>query len=77
MSEIEKTRRPHIFPHRHCLYCGRMIEVQGRSYCLKCKPEYQKEQSKIGQSNRMRKLLIVYGVAVIVIFAVLFFVYAR
>jgi cell division protein FtsL len=48
-----------------------MIEVQGRSYCLKCKPEYQKEQSKIGRSNKMLKLLIAYAIGVIVIFAVL------
>jgi predicted nucleic acid-binding Zn ribbon protein len=71
VSGTEKARRPYIFPHRHCLYCGRMIEVQGRSYCLKCKPEYQKEQSKIGRSNKMRKLLIAYAIGVIVIFAVL------
>jgi predicted nucleic acid-binding Zn ribbon protein len=71
VSGTEKARRPYIFPHRHCLYCGRMIEVQGRSYCLKCKPEYQKEQSKIVRSNKMRKLLIAYAIGVIVIFAVL------
>ena len=71
MSGTEKARGPYIFPHRHCLYCGRMIEVQGRSYCLKCKPEYQKEQSKIGRSNKMLKLLIAYAIGVIVIFAVL------
>jgi hypothetical protein len=49
-----------------------MIEVQGRSYCLKCKPAFEKEQSKIGRSNRMRKFLIAYVVVVIVIFAALF-----
>lgn len=77
MSQTEKTKRPYIFPHRHCLYCGRMIEAQGRSYCLKCKPEYQKEQSKIGRSNKMRKFLIAYAIGVIVIFVVVFLILVR
>lgn len=60
MSPEEGNRKVHIYPHRHCLYCGRMIEVKGRDYCLRCKPEYQKEQSKVGRSKAFRKMMLIY-----------------
>jgi len=75
MSQEERTKKVHIYPHRHCLYCGRMIEVKGRDYCLKCKPEYQKEQSKVGRSKTFRKMMLVY-VAILAIVIVAIFLYS-
>jgi len=61
LSEAEQIKKkPHVYPHKHCLYCGRMIEVKGRAYCLKCKPEYKKEESKISRSRKFQKLLFYY-----------------
>jgi predicted nucleic acid-binding Zn ribbon protein len=72
MSEATQTKKVHIHPHRHCLYCGRMIEVKGRDYCLRCKPEYQKEQSKVGRSKTFRKMMLIYvailGVVIVAIY---------
>ncbi|MEJ5293484.1 MAG: DUF2116 family Zn-ribbon domain-containing protein [Candidatus Methanosuratincola sp.] len=69
MTEIEKdAKKPYIYPHRHCLYCGRIIEVKGRDYCLKCKPEYVKEQSKINRSKKFQRFFLYY---IIVVFAIL------
>jgi predicted nucleic acid-binding Zn ribbon protein len=62
-------KKPYIYAHRHCKFCGRTIEVKGREYCLKCKPEYQKEQSKIDKSRKYQKYLIYYVIAVAIIFA--------
>ena len=71
MSETEQIKKPHIYPHKHCLYCGRMIEVKGRTYCLKCKPEYKKETSKIERSKKFQKALLFYMVFLGVLIAVL------
>lgn len=60
-------RRPYIYPHRHCVYCGRMIEVKGRDYCLKCKPEYQKELSKRSRSQKFQKFMKYYIVAIVIL----------
>lgn len=68
MTENEKSaKKPYIYPHRHCLYCGRIIEVKGRDYCLKCKPEYVKEQSKIKRSKKFQRYLLYYIIAVFAI----------
>jgi predicted nucleic acid-binding Zn ribbon protein len=68
LTESEKSaKKPYIYPHRHCLYCGRIIEVKGRDYCLKCKPEYVKEQSKIKRSKRFQRYLLYYIIAVFAI----------
>lgn len=71
MSNGEKPKRSYIYPHRHCQYCGRMIEVRGRPYCLKCKPDHEKEQSRIKRSKRMQRLTLIYVAAVVVVFVVL------
>ncbi len=68
-STTEKLqKKPYIYPHRHCAFCGRIIEVKGREYCLKCRPEYQKEQGKINRSRKYQKYLIYYVIAVAIIF---------
>jgi predicted nucleic acid-binding Zn ribbon protein len=67
----KQKQQQQIFPHRHCAYCGRMIEVRGRDYCLKCKPEYQKEQGKLGRSKKFQKYLLYYIVAICIIFGIL------
>ncbi|MDD1775765.1 MAG: DUF2116 family Zn-ribbon domain-containing protein [Candidatus Methanomethylicus sp.] len=64
----EKPKKGYIYPHRHCAFCGRIIEVKGRDYCLKCKPEYQKEQGKINRSKKWQKYLMYYVIAVAIIF---------
>ena len=46
-----------------------MIEVKGREYCLKCKPEYQKEQNKLGRSKKFQKYLLYYIVVIFIVFA--------
>jgi len=77
LSEAEQIKKSsHIYQHRHCLYCGRMIEVKGRTYCLKCKPEYAKETAKVDRSKKFQKLLIVYMIALgVVIVALLLYTY--
>jgi predicted nucleic acid-binding Zn ribbon protein len=77
LTDGEKTKKQYIFPHRHCVYCGRMIEVKGRSYCLKCKPEFEKDQGKKKKSKRYRQFLIAYAVIVVIVFVVLIFIYSR
>jgi len=73
LSETEQLKKkPHIHPHRHCLYCGRMLEVKGRSYCLKCKPEYQKATSKVERSKKFQKVLLYYMIFLGVLIVVLF-----
>jgi len=73
LSETEQIKKkPYVYPHRHCLYCGRMIEVKGRTYCLKCKPEYQKETSKVERSKKFQKLLFYYMIFLGVLIVVLF-----
>lgn len=74
MSGGESVKKVHVYPHRHCLYCGRMIEVKGRDYCLRCKPEYQKEQSKVGRSKSFRKMMLIYVaiLAVVIVGLVLY-----
>jgi hypothetical protein len=51
-----------------------MIEVKGRDYCLRCKPEYQKEQSKVGRSKTFRKAMLIYVaiLAVVIVALVLY-----
>lgn len=72
MSETEQVKKkPHVYPHRHCLYCGRMIEVKGRTYCLKCKPEHQKESSKVERSKKFRKMLLYYMIFLGILIVVL------
>jgi predicted nucleic acid-binding Zn ribbon protein len=66
-NEKEKTRKPYVFPHKHCPYCGRMIDVKGRQYCLKCKPEYEKEQAKTSRSKRMQRFFVVYIVIIVIL----------
>jgi predicted nucleic acid-binding Zn ribbon protein len=72
MSETAQAKKVHIYTHRHCLYCGRMIEVKGRDYCLRCKPEYQKEQSKVGRSKTFRKMMLIYIAILAVVIAAVF-----
>ncbi|MBC7112758.1 MAG: DUF2116 family Zn-ribbon domain-containing protein [Candidatus Methanomethyliales bacterium] len=60
-------RKPYIYPHRHCIYCGRMIEVKGRDYCLRCKPEYQKEISKRSKTQKFQKFLKFYVIGIIIL----------
>ncbi len=74
VPESDRGRKTHIYPHKHCLYCGRMIEVKGRDYCLRCKPEYLKEQSKVGRSKTFRKMMLIY-VAVLGIVIVALIIY--
>ena len=71
MSQVEKPKKPYIYPHRHCAYCGRMIQVKGRPYCLKCKPEFEKQQSRKKRSKLMQRLTFIYIAAVVVVFAIL------
>lgn len=77
MSEAEQIqKRSYIYQHRHCLYCGRMIEVKGRTYCLRCKPEYTKETSKVERSKKFQKMLLYYMIALgVVIVALLLYSY--
>lgn len=75
MSETAPAKKVHIYSHRHCLYCGRMIEVKGRDYCLRCKPEYQKEQSKVTRSKTYRKMMLVY-IAMLAVVIVAIFLYS-
>jgi len=77
LTDGEKTRKPYVYPHRHCAYCGRMIEVKGRSYCLKCKPEFEKDQGKQKRSKRYRQFLIAYAVVIVIVFVVLIFLLGR
>ncbi len=76
---IDKPQAPakkqYIYPHRHCQYCGRLIEVKGRAYCLKCRPEYQKEQSKIRRSSQFQKAFMVYIAFIIVLFMAIILYY--
>lgn len=44
-----------------------MIEVKGRDYCLKCKPEYQKELSKRSRSQKFQKFMKYYIVAIVIL----------
>jgi len=60
-------RKPYIYQHRHCVYCGRMIEVKGRDYCLRCKPEYQKEVSKRSRAQKFQKFLKFYIIGIIIL----------
>jgi predicted nucleic acid-binding Zn ribbon protein len=70
LSETEQIKKKtYIYPHRHCLYCGRMIEVKGRTYCLKCKPEYKKETSKVERSKKFQKIFLYYMIAIVIFFA--------
>jgi len=51
-----------------------MIEVKGRDYCLRCKPEYQKEQSKVGKSKTFKKMMLIYvAILGVVIVAILLY----
>jgi predicted nucleic acid-binding Zn ribbon protein len=73
LSEAEQVKKkPYIYQHRHCVYCGRMIEVKGRTYCLRCKPEYTKETAKVDRSKKFQKMLLVYMVIVVVVIVALF-----
>lgn len=65
-------RKPYIYPHRHCIYCGKMIEGKNRNYCLKCKPEYRKEVSKTERFQKFQKLLKYYIIILVVILAIVF-----
>ncbi|MGQ9760055.1 MAG: DUF2116 family Zn-ribbon domain-containing protein [Candidatus Methanomethylicaceae archaeon] len=77
MSEKSTSgRKPYIYPHRHCIYCGRIIEVKGRNYCLKCKPEYEKEVSKTTRSQKFQKFLKYYIIVVVSILVVIFLYYS-
>lgn len=58
MSQLKE--KPYIYPHKHCIYCGRMIEVSSRDYCLKCKPEHQKETSKLQRERKLQKIMTYY-----------------
>jgi len=71
-AQEKQQKKQYVYPHKHCIYCGRMIEVRGREYCLKCKPEHEKELSKIGRSKKFRKFLVIYvAIVAIAILAVL------
>ncbi|GEM_PF-1526129 len=70
VSQQAKQKKPYIYPHKHCNYCGRMIELRGRDYCYKCRNEHGKEQSKIERNKRYRKYLKYYVIAIAIIFVV-------
>jgi len=71
LSEGERTRKVYIFPHKHCLYCGKMLESKGRPYCLKCKPVHEKQQAMTNRNKKVQKILIVYTIAVVAVSALI------
>jgi len=71
-----KEEKPYIYPHKHCIYCGRMIEVSSRNYCLKCKPEYQKEISKLQREKKFQKIMTYYLIAIFTILVIMIIYYS-
>jgi predicted nucleic acid-binding Zn ribbon protein len=77
VRSLEKEKKkPYIYPHKHCIYCGKMITVEGRDYCLKCKPEHEKETSKIQRSKKIQKFINYYIIAVLVLFIIIIAYYS-
>ncbi len=66
----QAKKRPYVYPHKHCNYCGKMIELKGRDYCFKCRTEHGKEQSKISRNKKFRKYFMYYIAFVAVLFVV-------
>jgi len=66
----QAKKRPYVYPHKHCNYCGKMIELKGRDYCFKCRTEHGKEQSKISKNKKFRKYFMYYIAFVAVLFVV-------
>jgi len=71
-SKQDKEEQPYIYPHRHCVICGKMIEVLDRPYCLKCKSEYERRMKKERRTSIIQKMLMVYAVAFPLAIAILY-----
>jgi len=67
-AEQAKQKKPYVYPHKHCNYCGKMIELRGRDYCFKCKTEHGKEQSKISKNKKYRRYFMYYVAFVAILF---------
>ncbi|MCS7098563.1 MAG: hypothetical protein NZ922_06265, partial [Candidatus Methanomethyliaceae archaeon] len=63
--------KTYIYQHKHCIYCGRMIEVSTREYCLKCKPEHQKKISKLERERKIQRALSYYLFAMIALLIII------
>ncbi|MHA1724342.1 MAG: DUF2116 family Zn-ribbon domain-containing protein [Promethearchaeota archaeon] len=48
MSKFERHKKsdePYIYPHKHCLKCGNMID-EAHTYCSACYKKMQQKKSK-------------------------------
>ncbi|RLE49952.1 MAG: hypothetical protein DRJ31_03050 [Candidatus Methanomethylicota archaeon] len=62
-KEQESSEQPYIYPHRHCVICGKMIEVLDRPYCLKCKAEYERRMKREKRLEALQKTAMIFAVA--------------
>lgn len=65
---VKQQKKPYVYPHKHCNYCGKMIEIKGRDYCFKCRTEHGKEESKIARNKKFKKLFKYYLIFVAIMF---------
>jgi predicted nucleic acid-binding Zn ribbon protein len=68
VQNIKQQKKQYVYPHKHCNYCGRMIEIKGRDYCFKCRTEHGKEESKIARNKKFKKYFKYYLIFVAIMF---------
>jgi len=56
-----------VFPHTHCLWCGRVV-TNGKKFCSEeCEKAYENWQKKKKRFNLIYMLLVVIGFFIILI----------
>ncbi len=55
-DKYKKTTDTYIYPHKHCLKCGQMIE-ETETYCVDClkKIEEKKQKKRFKRKNKQEQ----------------------
>ncbi|MBS7644279.1 DUF2116 family Zn-ribbon domain-containing protein [Candidatus Bathyarchaeota archaeon] len=71
----QSTEKNYIYPHRHCLICGKMIEDSTKQVCSKrCQEIYDLRMKKAQRRRRFIIYIIIYSAALffVMLFASVF-----
>jgi len=72
----EKREKPYIYPHKHCVICGKMLEMDyPRPYCRKCREEYEKRKKAEARARRFERGMMIFAFITLGLFAFIYLLY--